>query len=149
MRNQLLFALLAFIPTIAAAASNCEINVSAGDSMAFNTRSIDIPRSCKEFTVNFAHTGTASKAGMGHNWVLARTADVNDLAKAGVEAGIDKNYIPPNDPRVLAYTPLLGGGEKASVTFKPSMLKDGEAYSFYCSFAFHSFMMRGTVKLVD
>ncbi|WP_334109204.1 azurin [Methylobacillus sp.] len=148
MRSHVLLALLLTAPAVAFA-GNCEVNVSAGDSMSFNVRSIDVPKSCKEFTVNFAHTGTASKAGMGHNWVLVKTSDVTDVAKAGMEAGIDKDYLPPNDPRVLAFTPLLGGGEKTSVTFKPSILKDGEAYSFFCSFAFHSFMMRGTVKLVD
>ncbi|SNR79442.1 azurin [Methylobacillus rhizosphaerae] len=147
MRSYVLFSLL-MAPALAFA-NNCEVNVSAGDSMSFNVRSIDVPKSCKEFTVNFAHTGTASKAGMGHNWVLAKTSDVTDVAKAGMEAGIDKNYLPENDARVLAFTPLLGGGEKASVKFNPSIMKDGEAYSFFCSFAFHSFMMRGTVKLVD
>ena len=117
MRFYLLLPLaIAFLPTVAAA-DNCEVSISAGDGMAFNTRSMDIPLSCEEFTVNFAHTGRLPKGGMGHNWVLAQTSDVPEIVKVGTPAGLANNYLPENDARVIAATPILGGGENASVTF--------------------------------
>lgn len=51
------------------------------------------------------------------------------------------------DARVLAHTKVIGGGETASVTFKPSLLKPGKAHVFFCSFPGHSTIMHGTVTL--
>ncbi|HAO24818.1 MULTISPECIES: azurin [unclassified Methylophaga] len=149
MRFYLLLPLaIAFLPTVAAA-DNCEVSISAGDGMAFNTRSMDIPLSCEEFTVNFAHTGRLPKGGMGHNWVLAQTSDVPEIVKVGTPAGLANNYLPENDARVIAATPILGGGENASVTFDTGALSADSSYTFFCSFPGHSSMMRGSVNLVD
>lgn len=149
MRFYLLLPLaIALLPTLAAA-DTCEVSISAGDGMAFNTRTMDIPLSCEEFTVNFTHTGRLPKGGMGHNWVLAQTSDVPEIVKVGTAAGLANDYLPENDDRVIAATPILGGGENASVTFKTDSLSVDSTYTFFCSFPGHSAMMRGSVKLVD
>ena len=149
MRFYLLLPLaIAFLPTVAAA-DNCEVSISAGDGMAFSTRTMNIPLSCGEFTVNFEHTGRLPKGGMGHNWVLAQTSDVPEIVKVGTPAGLANNYLPENDARVIAATPILGGGENASVTFDTGALSADSSYTFFCSFPGHSSMMRGSVNLVD
>ena len=137
-----------FLPTIASA-DNCEVAVSAADGMAFDTRSITVSKSCETFTVNFEHKGSFPKTAMGHNWVLTKNDDVNDVAKVGAAAGIDQNYLPADDSRIIAATPILGGGEKASVSFKTADLSDDVSYTFFCSFPGHWAMMRGSLQLVD
>lgn len=139
---------VALLPSIAAADS-CEVAVSAADGMAFDTRSINVPASCETFTVNFEHKGRLPKGGMGHNWVLTKSADVNEVAKAASAAGIAKDFLPEDDNRIIAATPLLGGGEKASVSFKTADLSSDDAYTFFCSFPGHWSMMRGSLKLVN
>lgn len=156
MRLSLLLPMaVAFLPTIAAADNTaatddkCVISVSAGDGMAYNTRSIDVPLSCEQVTVNFEHTGRLPKGGMGHNWVMTKNSDVNAVVQAGTAAGIANDFLPEDDSLIIAATPLLGGGEKASVTFETSQLSADNTYTFFCSFPGHSAMMRGTVNLVD
>ena len=86
---------------------------------------------------------------MGHNWVLAQTSDVPEIVNAGITAGLANDYLPENDARVIASTPILGGGENASVTFETGSLNADSSYTFFCSFPGHSAMMRGSVNLVD
>lgn len=137
---------IAFIPVMAAA-NTCEIEVSSADTMTYDKRSITVPASCEEFTVNFQHKGRMPKTAMGHNWVLVKNADVAEVAKLGAAAGADKNFLPEGDNRVITATPMLGGGENAKVKFKTSALKRDEAYTYFCSFPGHSTMMRGSLKL--
>jgi azurin len=80
---------------------------------------------------------------MGHNWVLVKTADVSAVASAGIGAGLQQNYLPAGDKRVLAATKMVGGGQSAQVKFSVSALKAGESYSYFCSFPGHSAIMQG------
>jgi azurin len=145
MRTQLLIA-MAFMPGIALA-NTCEITISSSDTMTYDTRSVTVPASCEEFTVNFQHKGRMPKTGMGHNWVLTKSSNVAEVAKAGVAAGADNNFTVQGDERIIAATPLLGGGESATVKFKTSSLSKDEAYTYFCSYPGHWAMMRGTLKL--
>jgi azurin len=147
MRYKYLFS-LAFFPAIAFA-TPCEITVSSSDTMTYDTRLITVPLSCQEFTVNFQHKGRMPKTGMGHNWVLAKSADVADIAKTGVASGAVNNFLPQDDSRIIAATPLLGGGESATIKFKTSALNKEEAYTYFCSYPGHWSMMRGGLKFSD
>lgn len=149
MRLKFLLPLAVSLMPAMAAANTCEVAVSAADGMAFDTRAISVPASCETFTVNFTHKGRLPKGGMGHNWVLTRSADLQDVAKAGGEAGIANDFLPQDDSRVIAATPLLGGGENASVSFRTDALSKDESYSFFCSFPGHWAMMRGSLTLTD
>lgn len=137
---------LAFIPSLASA-NTCEITVTAADSMRFDTRSITVPASCEDFTVNFKHTGNLPKTGMGHNWVLTQSADMNAVVKAGSGAGIENSFLPQDDERVIAATDIVGGGESDAVIFSTDKLKTDGDYTFFCSFPGHWSMMRGKLKL--
>jgi azurin len=131
-----------------ASAATCDVEIEGNDAMQFNKSSIDVPQSCKQFTVKLKHAGKLPKAAMGHNWVLTTPADAQGIAADGIAAGLDKNYLKPGDARVIAFTPIVGGGESTSVTFDTSKLKADQGYMYICSFPGHSALMKGTLKLV-
>jgi len=131
-----------------ASAATCDLEIEGNDAMQFNKSSIEVPQSCKQFTLKLKHVGKLPKAAMGHNWVLAAAADAQGVATDGIAAGLDKNYIKPGDARVIAFTPVVGGGESTSVTFDTSKLKADQTYAYICSFPGHSALMKGTLKLV-
>jgi azurin len=84
---------------------------------------------------------------LGHDWVLARSADVAALANAGIAAGFDKGYLPAGDKRVLAATRIVGGGEATTISFSTANLVAGGDYAFFCSYPGHTSMMRGRFQL--
>lgn len=128
-------------------AADCSVQIDGNDAMQFNKTAIDVPKACKSFTVQLRHAGKMPKAAMGHNWVLAKTADVQAVANDGIAAGLDKQYVKPGDARVIAHTRVVGGGESDSVAVDVSKLKAGESYTFFCSFPGHAGVMKGSFAL--
>lgn len=131
----------------AAIANDCTVEVEAGDALSFSTPKIEIPASCANATINFKHTGRLPAAAMGHNWVLAKTADLQPIQNDGNVAGAAGGYLKADDPRVIAATAIIGGGESTSVTFATAGLNAGDAYSFFCTVMSHSVVMKGTFAL--
>ncbi|PMR76132.1 azurin [Billgrantia endophytica] len=149
MLRWIVVALLLLLASFPVLAAECEVDIAATDQMTFDTDAIEISKSCDTFTVNLTHEGTMPVTSMGHNWVLAKESEINDLASDAVAAGADQGYLPPDDERVIAHTDMIGGGENTSVTFDVAKLQEDEEYLFFCSFPGHSMMMRGSVTLVD
>ncbi|WP_043309204.1 azurin [Pseudomonas sp. ML96] len=137
---------LASLPVFAA---ECAVEVHSTDQMTFETKSIDVSKSCKSFTVTLKHTGAMPKTAMGHNWVLSKTADAQAVATDGIAAGLDNDYLKPGDERVIAHTKIIGGGESATTSFEVAKLEAGTPYEFFCSFPGHIGLMKGELKLVD
>ena len=129
------------------AAPICSVDIESNDAMQFNSKAISVPAACKQFTVKLKHVGKMPKSAMGHNWVLAKTADMQGVANDGIAAGVDKDYLKAGDARVIAHTKVIGGGESTSVTFDVAKLKNGESYAWFCSFPGHSGIMKGTLAL--
>lgn len=129
------------------AAQNCTIALDSNDRMQFDQKSVSVSSSCSSITVELTHSGSLPVAAMGHNVVIAETANVNDVAQAGIKAGAANNYMPSGDARVIAATEMIGGGGKTSITFPGSKLTAGGDYTFFCSFPGHSGLMRGTVEV--
>lgn len=127
--------------------ADCAITVDGNDAMQYSVKTIDVPASCADFTVNLTHSGKLAKTVMGHNWALSTTAQFQAAATDGMSAGIDNDYIKPGDTRVIAHTKVIGAGETASVTFPVSKLTAGEAYTFFCSFPGHWAIMKGTLAV--
>ncbi|HSC07967.1 MAG TPA: azurin [Steroidobacteraceae bacterium] len=147
MMKKLIVALgLLFAANAAFAAKNCTLSIEGNDLMKFNVTELKVPADCTDVEVVLKHVGKLPKAAMGHNWVLTKTADMQAVANAGVSAGLDKEYLPAGDKRVVAHTKVIGGGESTSVKFKTSQLTKGGDYTFFCSFPGHSALMKG--KLV-
>nr|AAP03090.1 azurin [Burkholderia cepacia] len=127
--------------------AECSVDIQGNDEMQKNTNAITVDKSCKQFTVNLSHPGNLPKNVMGHNWVLSTAADMQGVVTDGMASGLDKDYLKPDDSRVIAHTKLIGSGEKDSVTFDVSKLKEGEQYMFFCTFPGHSALMKGTLTL--
>ncbi|RYF74711.1 MAG: azurin [Comamonadaceae bacterium] len=138
---------LAFAAPVQAQAPLCKVQVEGNDAMQFNKKEIVVPKNCKSFTVELRHAGKLPRQAMGHNWVLSKAADAANVAKDGIPAGLDKQYVKPGDARVIAFTKVLGPGESDSVNVDASKLSATESYTFFCSFPGHSGVMKGVLKL--
>jgi azurin len=130
-----------------AMAANSAANVDSNDALQFTTKSLQVPASCKEFKVTLKHVGQLPKTVMGHNFVLGKTADVAGINADGMKAGADANYVKAGDPRVIAASKLIGGGESTTVTIPVAKLKAGEDYTYFCSFPGHAGIMKGSLTL--
>ncbi|WP_249675968.1 azurin [Pseudomonas abieticivorans] len=125
-------------------AEPCSVDIHGTDQMTYDLKTINVPASCKTFTVNL-QASTLPKNVMGHNWVLAKKDDMKGVIDDGAKAGEANDYVQPGDSRVLAHTHLIELGNKDSVTFDTSKLQAGVAYQFFCSFPFHATMMKGAL----
>lgn len=126
-------------------ARTCTVEIESNDQMLFNLSEIRIAADCRQVNLILKHVGTRPATSMGHNWVLTRTADYRPVAIAGMRASAADHYLPANDDRVLAATPIIGGGETARITFATSALVRGGEYTFFCSFPGHWNTMKGTL----
>lgn len=130
-----------------AAAQECATTITGNDAMQFDLKNITVDTSCKAFTVTLKHVGKLPVSAMGHNWVLTREQDMQAVANEGMAAGLDNDYVKPNDARVIAHTDMIGGGQESSVTLDVSRLAAGEKYTFFCSFPGHWAIMKGSLTL--
>ena len=128
-------------------AQTCNAVVQSDDALRYTPQSIEVPSACKDFTVTLTHSGRLPVLAMGHNWVLAKEADMAGVARTGMLAGAANQYVDSTDRRVIAHTAVIGGGQAASVSFPVSALQAGETYAFFCTFAGHSPVMQGTLTL--
>lgn len=148
LRNAWIAIALLFASNAVLAAENCSVELEGNDAMQFNLEEIAVSKSCTEFTVNLKHTGQLAKNVMGHNVVIVKSDDMNAVNMDGMKAGLENNYVKPNDERVIAHSEVIGGGETTSVTFDASKLSETESYTFFCSFPGHSAIMNGRLKIV-
>jgi len=124
----------------------CKVDIASTDQMTFDKKEIAVAADCTEIEVTLTHTGKMPAAAMGHNWVLAKTADAQGVANDGLSASVANDHIKPGDTRVIAHTKLIGGGQTTSVKFPASALTKGGAYTFFCTFPGHIALMKGTFK---
>ncbi|MFD1259506.1 azurin [Entomomonas asaccharolytica] len=129
------------------ASPSCSITIHSNDRIEWDTDHIKVSQSCQSFTINLIHDGHLDKGVMGHNWVLTKAQDKEQVAQA-VILEKETDYI-NNDPRIIAHTKLIGGGQRTTITFGVSQLQQGQQYSFFCSYPEHIGLMQGTLELVD
>lgn len=142
---RLLLALVLIVGAgVAHAADNCELTIDSNDQMRFDKDTMTADASCESVTVTLTHSGTMADNIMGHNWVLTTEVDMQEVVRAGMSAGLENDYVDADDERVIAYTEIIGGGEKTSVTFDLTDLSADESYVFFCSFPGHSALMKGS-----
>lgn len=128
---------------VAQASDECEVSIEANDMMQFSTKTLSVPATCKDVKLTLHHTGKLPAQSMGHNVVIADTASLQAVGTSGMAAGLENNYVKPNDDRVYAFTKVTGGGESTSVTFSTEKMIPGGDYSFFCSFPGHWAIMQG------
>jgi azurin len=120
----------------------CTLTIESNDQMMYNKSELKVSSSCKEVTLTLKHVGKSPATLMGHNWVLSKTADAPPLQNAASAVGPPK-YLPQDDPRVLAATDVLGGGQETTIKFDISGLEPGGDYTYFCSFPPHWVLMKG------
>lgn len=131
----------------AAVVADCATEIEGTDAMQYNVGSIVVPASCNEFKITLKHTGQMPVAAMGHNVVIARTADMQAVVADGMGAGAAAAYVKPGDARIIAHTELIGGGQTTSVIVPVSKIQGDGPYEFFCSFPGHSAIMKGTIAV--
>lgn len=136
---------LALFP-FTAFADECDLVIESTDQMTFSEEEMTVPESCDTVKVTLKHTGSMAKDMMGHNWVLTKTDDMKTIVADGAVAGLDNNYLPEGDHRVIAATEIIGGGESTEVEFSTEGLA-GENLTFFCSFPGHSGLMKGSFEV--
>jgi len=124
----------------------CKLEITGTDAMQYDKKELSVAADCTQVELTLHHSGKLPAQAMGHNWVLAKTADVSGIASDGVGAGFAKDHIKDGDARVIAHTKIVGGGQTTTVTFPTSKLKAGESYTYFCSFPGHSSIMKGAFK---
>jgi azurin len=133
----------------AAYADTCALTIEANDMMRYNVREMSVPAGCSDITVTLKHSGKLEAKVMGHDWVLARTADVSGIVAAGMAAGLAHGYLPSGDKRIIAATNVVGGGESTTVKFATTALAEGASYTFFCTAPGHATLMRGRFVFGD
>lgn len=129
-----------------AQAKTCALTIGSNDQMQFDQAELKVAADCTRVELTLVHTGKLPVAAMGHNWVLTETSAMRSVALAGMNAGPASSYVKPGDQRVIAVTPVIGGGDTTRITFSTARLTKGGDYSFFCSFPGHWSVMKG--KLV-
>jgi azurin len=134
---------LSLLAAAAAHAEPCQVAIESNDQMRYNAHEITVPSSCSEVAVTLSDAGHLSAQVMGHDWVLAKDSDMTALVSAGQAAGRVHGYLPEHDPRVIAATGIVGGGQSTTVTFSTATLTPGERYAFFCTAPGHATSMHG------
>src|SRR5215467_461155 len=124
-------------------ADPCKVTIESNDQMQYSAHELAIAPQCKEVEVTLRNVGKLPAKVMAHDWVLAKESDMPAIVNAGLAAGLTHGYVPEHDPRVIAATHLVGGGESATVRFSTAALAPGARYSFFCTSPGHSAVMHG------
>lgn len=138
---------LAAAPSMAADDA-CQLTITGNDQMQFDKDALSVPASCDEVSLTLEHSGEMDIETMGHNWVLTATGDYEDVAQEGMNAGLDNDYLPQDDDRIIAHTEVIGGGESTTITFSTDDLA-GKDLTFFCSFPGHYSMMNGSFNVKE
>lgn len=116
-----------------------------GNQMRYRETEFTVPADTE---VKLVFDNTATSPSMQHNVVILNESPSQEIFKrigqAGVQAGSSADYV-PEDPAILAATPMSKPGETVSVTFTtPSETGD---YGYVCTFPGHWATMNGTMHV--
>src|SRR5262245_24411205 len=116
IRSLAFCSLLALAGNAFAADKVCTLEITGTDKMTFDKKELVVAADCTQVELKLHHSGTLPAQAMGHNWVLAKTADMSGVIADGIGAGFANNHIKSGDARVIAHTKIIGGGQSDSVT---------------------------------
>ena len=126
-------------PTTLPPSSDLEIN-TLGDQLKYDR---DFMSASAGSPIVVTYTNNSSV--FQHNWVLVRAGTKDEVARDGGTAGLENNYIPPNDDRIIAFiTPLVEPGEVGEVRFEAPA---PGTYEFVCTFPGHNATKFGTFEV--
>ena len=129
------------------AQDRCALEMIVDDSPKFKLDEIVVPLDCPRFELTLTHVGRLPKLASSVNWVLTNQEHVNAVAREGALAGARHDWLKPDDPRVIASTPVVGRGESVSIQITPSQLDTQADYRFVWTEDVRSQVMRGRLVL--
>ncbi|WP_028566791.1 plastocyanin/azurin family copper-binding protein [Salisaeta longa] len=112
-----------------------------GNQLAFATKAFTVQAG---ETVRLVFKNTATSPAMQHNVVLLNTMDDAAATRVGQAALSAADFV-PDDPAVMAATPVAKPGETVSVTFTAPEAPG--KYRFLCTFPGHYVSMQGTMTV--
>tara|TARA_B100000131_G_scaffold117769_1_gene114752 strand:- start:189947 stop:190396 length:450 start_codon:yes stop_codon:yes gene_type:complete len=128
-------------------ASSCSVDLEGNNMMQFSSTSIQIDSSCSKFTIKFKNTSNLDKEIAGHNVVVSKSSDFDELTNlVDPSNGMNEGFLPSNS-KVIAKTPFLGPNESYDLVIDVSRLNSGDNYVFWCSFPGHWGIMKGDLNL--
>ena len=114
---------------------------SDGDFLAFKPDELTCPAGA-HVKLTFHHAGR--RVQQKHDWVLLKPGTADAFMRAVLAAGQKDNWMPPDDPRVLAATPQIDPGESVTIEFTAPPPGD---YPFVCTYTGHGDVMRGVLHV--
>jgi azurin len=126
----------------AAATGPTTIEIAAdGENLAFDKTTLSATAG-QEVTLTFNNTSAFQQ----HNWVLVEGGEsaAAEIAAEGISAGLAADYLPTDDPNVLAHTTVLEGGESETITFTAPA---AGSYLYICTVPGHYPLMQGTLTV--
>jgi len=111
---------------------------SDGDFLAFRPDTLTCPAGAT-VRLTFHHRGRFLSA--VHNWVLVYPHQMETVDQ---DASKTEGMVSPDDPRVIATTPMCGKGESVTTTFIAPAPGD---YPFFCSTPGHGEDMNGILHV--
>ena len=116
---------------------------SVENNLEWDKESLSV-RAGSEVTLTLVNNATS--ATLQHNWTFVQMGTEDGVATAGLTAGADNDWVPPDDDRVIANTKLVDGGDSGQVTFTAPT---AGTYAFVCTFPGHSATMRGVFEVTE
>ena len=122
------------------------MEIAGTDQMQFDKKEIAVAADCTEVEVTLKHTGKLPAQAMGHNWVLTKTADMHGGRER--RHGRRLRQRSHQEGRHARHRAHQGHRRRPDhvVKFPTSVLKKGEAYSFFCTLPRPLALMKGTFK---
>jgi azurin len=112
-----------------------------GDFLAFKPAELICPTGA-HVELTFHHAG--SRIQQKHDWVLLKPGTADAFMEAVLDAGAEHDWMPPDDPRVIAATPEIDPGESVTIEFTAPAPGD---YPFVCTYTGHGEVMRGVLHV--
>ena len=129
--------------------TSCELTVRVDDTLRFRPDAIEIPSSCRDFTVTLQHVGRLPAVASPRNWVLVKADDADAVARTGAAAGQAQGYVDVNDDRVLVASAVIGRDQSVQIQIPVSQLEADQAYTYLSTIPGFSPAMRGTLRVVN
>jgi azurin len=114
---------------------------SDGDFLAFTPSELSCPAGAK-VRLSFHHAG--KRVMQQHNWVLVVPGATSAIEQAAMAAGAARGWLPREDKRILAATPMCNPGETETVEF---VAPSAGNYPFICSYPGHGAEMHGVLHV--
>jgi azurin len=142
MKRLFVLALSVLLFAVSGCKGSAELSLgTVGNTMVYDHTSLTVKSGQK---VHLVLKNNGNTQAMQHNWVLVKPGMEAAVAEAGGQAGAGSNYVKPNDPNVIASTPISAPETSTEVIFTAP---DPGTYPYLCTFPGHFTTMKGTLTV--